>query len=217
MAATPQGTAARHVVEQVQPAFPHAVGPAALMMGLRALRPELDADERAQISILRSATLGVAGLVSPVGLAIAARRALVAAKVTAEPLTLPLHHVVAAIGDPSALATHRAICADHLATARAMGIPLYESAVSLEEVEGVLVLDGLPLVLVQRSFADGLLAPAPHWVIVIGTDDSHVMLRDPLAAVDAAPTVVARATFEGTLGSHGDSALVALYPLPTRP
>ncbi len=217
MGGAPVGTTCHLAVPQVPIAFPAGAGAAALLMGCAAIRPELDIGIAQQLTVWRTATLGRGGLVSPLGLAIAARRMLVQAKVTAQPLTLPLHGTIAAGGTSGQIATHRHLCADHLVTARELAIPLYEGVVGIEEVEGVLVLDGLPLVLTSHSLIAEAPADEPAWVVVAGTDGETVLVRDPWASLGSPPVRPDRQRFASLLGSKGDSALVALYPLPTTP
>jgi ribosomal protein S18 acetylase RimI-like enzyme len=153
-------------------------GPAALMMAMKALAPDLVLDRGLEVRLWREATsvfmTAGHGGTTPFGLAVAAaRRGFAAAVYASGPRPL--------FGDSVRSDDKRAVIAlteeDYVAEMRERGIPLYEAAPDLAAVTAALADGAVVVVLIStwRLYRER----APHWVVLTGFDAEHIYIHDP--------------------------------------
>jgi len=153
-------------------------GPAALMMALKALIPEIRLDRSLEIRLWRESTLvymtsGHGGC-DPFGLALAARKHGLEAEVhvTGEgPLFLE------SVRSEQKREIMRLVQEDFRAAAAEAGIPIAHKGLSVRELIRRMDAGAIPIVLISsfRLYR----TKEPHWVVMTGHDDKFVYMHDP--------------------------------------
>jgi ribosomal protein S18 acetylase RimI-like enzyme len=153
-------------------------GPAALMMGMSALDPDVVANRGLEVRLWRESTsvfmTSGHGGTTPFGLAVAAARRGFRVEVFASgsrPLFIDSvrsdykKDVIALTED------------DYIAEMRELNIPLCNDFPDLGKLRGALNGGAIPLVLIStwRLYRER----APHWVVLTGFDAEHVYIHDP--------------------------------------
>lgn len=158
-------------------------GPAALMMAMKALAPEMQFTRGLEIELWRESTTvfmtsGIGGC-TPFGMALAAlqRGFLVELYTTAGRSSFS-----DSVRDPEKKEVIRLVQEDFIQELRRRGAPIHRSAVPLAELVRRVDAGQIPVVLISSYRIYG--EKAPHWVVVTGYDARFVYVHDPY--VDAA-------------------------------
>lgn len=162
-------------------------GPAALIMALKAHRPEVKYGRRNELRIWREATTifmtsGTGGC-GPFGLAVAAHRRGFAPAVRVSDDGVQLSDTVR---DPEKKEVMRVVQADMLAELEKAHVPVVYGPLRLAELEEAFDDGAIPLVLVS-SWAI-YQTRTPHWVVITGFDEHFVYVHDPFVDVDEGET-----------------------------
>jgi ribosomal protein S18 acetylase RimI-like enzyme len=153
-------------------------GPAALIMGMKALDPRLEPDRTLELRLWREATTifmtsGYGGC-GPYGLALAAyRRGFKPEVVVSDPGV----HMVESVRDPDKKEVMGLVQQDMEGEMAEAGIPIRMDRVTLEELEFRFQGGEIPLVLISswQIYEER----SPHWVVVTGFDEHFVYVHDP--------------------------------------
>lgn len=156
-------------------------GPAALLMAMRALDPQVTADVRAEVRLWRESTTvfmtsGLGGC-SPEGLALAATRRGFAASVCLSDRGVLF---LESVRSPTKRGVISLVQEDFREECRRRGIPIAFRPLSIEMLRDRFSEGDIPIVLISSyRFAS---EKQPHWVVVTGFDDHYVYLNDPNVA-----------------------------------
>jgi ribosomal protein S18 acetylase RimI-like enzyme len=153
-------------------------GASALMMAMKALRPELNLDRTLELRLWREATTifmtsGHGGC-GPFGLALAAHRRGFAAAIHVNDPGVPL---VDSVRSTEKKEVMRLVHEDMLREVREAGIPLHYERLPLEQMEQCMAHGAIPIVLISSYRIYG--EKVPHWVVVSGFDRHFVYVHDP--------------------------------------
>lgn len=197
-------------------------GPAALMMAMKTLRPELEYSRGLELRLWREATTiymtsGHGGC-GPFGLALAAaHRAFgVGVHVTADGI-----HFVDSVRSPEKKEVIRLVQEDMRRELAELGVPVTIGGLTLQDMEDRFHRGGLPVVLIS-SWAI-YRERTPHWVLVTGFDQHFVYVNDPFVDEDEGETEmdsinmpIRRDQFErmARYGRVGLQAVVTLFADP---
>jgi ribosomal protein S18 acetylase RimI-like enzyme len=158
-------------------------GPAALIMAMKALDPELQPDRMLELRLWREATTifmtsGHGGC-GPYGLALAAARRGFAVEVFVND---PGVQMIASVRDPEKKEVMTLVQADMAAELEQLGVPVHFSAVAPEGLEQRFAAGAVPIVLISswQIYEE----KAPHWVVVTGFDEHFVYVNDPFVDED---------------------------------
>ena len=177
-------------------------GPAALMMGMKALRPALELDRVMETRIWRESTTifmtsGPGGC-GPLGLALAAKRRGFDAEVH---VSDPVGIFTDSVRSEAKRDVIRLVQEDFLDTLTAMGAEISLEWPGVDRIASEMETGAVPIVLISsyRLMGD----KAPHWVTITDIAGNLVYLHDPFVEFDEGRTVidcfgipVARAEFE---------------------
>lgn len=195
-------------------------GPAALMMAMKALDPQLAWSRRLELRLWREATTiymtsGHGGC-GPYGLALAAVRRGFPVEVY---VTDESTHLVDSVRSEEKKEVMRLVQDDMFDELNALGVPIVHGGIDVAQMEAAFNAGALPLVLI--SSWQIYQARVPHWVVVTGFDPHFVYANDPYIDHDAQETAVdsinmpilrdnfARMTRYGRVGLQ---AMVVVYP-----
>lgn len=193
-------------------------GPAALMMAMRALQPDLPLDRKLELRLWREATTifmtsGHGGC-SPFGLAIAAHR---------RGFEVELHvtdrgvFLVDSVRSPEKKEVMRLVQEDLLDELQQLGIEVLDNSLGVDELQQAFERGGIPLVLIS-SYAI-YRQRSPHWLVVTGFDSRFVYTHDPYVddkegetATDSINMPIARREFQrmARYGKAGQKAVLIL-------
>lgn len=159
-------------------------GPAALMMAMKALRPELALDRALEIRIWRESTTvfmtsGHGGC-GPYGLALAAvHRGFDVELYVNDQGAL----FVDSVRSPEKKEVIRVVEQDMRKELESLPVRLQYGAMSLPQVEERFQQGGIPIVLISsyRIYHEKF----PHWVVVTGFDGKYIYVHDPYVDVDS--------------------------------
>ncbi|MCB1841337.1 MAG: GNAT family N-acetyltransferase/peptidase C39 family protein [Halioglobus sp.] len=158
-------------------------GPAALMMAMKSLAPQLALDRKLELRLWREATTiymtsGHGGC-GPFGLALAASRRgfVVEVYVSDEGV-----HLIDTVRSEEKKAVIRLVQEDMRDELLQCGVPIHYESLSLDELEKRFKAGGLPVVLISsyQIYEERF----PHWVVVTGFDDHFVYANDPFVDYD---------------------------------
>ncbi|MCG5535876.1 peptidase C39 family protein [Ectothiorhodospira mobilis] len=153
-------------------------GPAALMMAMKALDPELVMDRRLELRLWREATTifmtsGHGGC-GPFGLALAAARRGFGVELTLGDRRIPL---LDSVRSEEKKAVMRLVQEDMLEEIHGLGLPLHYGQLDPEDLRARFDAGGIPVVLISSYRIYG--EKFPHWVVVTGFDDHFIYVHDP--------------------------------------
>jgi ribosomal protein S18 acetylase RimI-like enzyme len=158
-------------------------GPAALMMGMKALAPDLDLSRKLELRLWRESTTvfmtsGHGGC-GPYGLALSAfhRGFEVEVYVNDEGALF-----ITSVRDPEKREVMQIVQEDFLDELRDLPVKLVYGALNVNDLQEKMEHGGIPVVLISsyRLYQEKF----PHWVVVTGYDEDYFYMHDPY--VDAA-------------------------------
>jgi ribosomal-protein-alanine acetyltransferase len=158
-------------------------GPAALIMAMQALAPELSVSRKLELRLWRESTsvfmTSGHGGCGPYGLALSAfhRGFDVEIWVNDEGALF-----VDSVRNEDKKEVIRLTQEDFLEEILACGIPVNYSALALDRMESQFAADGVPVVLISsyRIYRE----KSPHWVVVTGFDERFIYVHDPFVDYD---------------------------------
>jgi ribosomal protein S18 acetylase RimI-like enzyme len=162
-------------------------GPAALMMAMKAIQPQLHTDRKLELRLWRESTTvfmtsGHGGC-GPYGMALAAwqRGFDVEVFVNDEGALF-----VDSVRSPDKKAVITLVQEDFLEQLRALPVPLHHGAATLDRLQAAFADGGIPIVLISsyRIYHEKF----PHWLVVTGFDDRYVYVHDPFVDDEAGKT-----------------------------
>jgi ribosomal protein S18 acetylase RimI-like enzyme len=195
-------------------------GPAALMMAMRAVDPELKLDRRLELRVWREATTifmasGHGGC-GPYGLALAAAN-------RGHEVELLVRDSGVAFFDSVRSAEKKRVMQlvqeEMVEELECLGVPILQGPVNVAALEARFNAGSVPVVLISsvRIYAERF----PHWVTVTGFDDRFIYVHDPLVdveegerALDSVNMPILRRDFErmARYGRAGLQAAVIIGP-----
>ncbi len=156
-------------------------GPSALMMALKALRPETVLNRRLELRIWREATTvfmtsGLGGC-SPFGLALAAYRRGLSVEVHVKDDSIPF---LDGVRDAEKKEVIRLVHRDMLEDITATDIRIRYQSLAVPDMEQAIRAGRVPVVLISsyRLYHEKF----PHWVVVAGADGRFLYVHDPLVS-----------------------------------
>ncbi len=163
-------------------------GPAALMMAMHALNPEVRMERTLELRLWREATTifmtsGHGGC-GPYGLALAAASRGFDVEVYVNYDGILLEETVRSDDKREVM---RLVQEEMLEELQAYEVPIHHGALSLDEIEDLLRAGKLVLVLISSWMIYGELEP--HWVVMTGFDDYFVYMHDPFVDEPLGETV----------------------------
>ena len=164
-------------------------GPAALIMAMKALDPELTVNRELEITLWRESTTvfmtsGIGGC-TPFGLALAAlHRGFGVTLYSSAGADFFADSVRSKVKKEVLHLVQKAFIRD----LKAHHVPIRYKAVTLAELRRRMEDGAIPIVLISsyRIYGD----KAPHWVVVTGCDERFVRVHDPYVDTEAGETVV---------------------------
>ncbi|CAL1240276.1 peptidase C39 family protein [Candidatus Methylocalor cossyra] len=163
-------------------------GPAALMMAMKALQPELELSRKLELRLWRESTTvfmtsGHGGC-GPYGLALSAFRRGFGVEVYVNDEGALF---ITSVRDPEKREVMQIVQEDFLDELRASPVEVVYGALSVAELQECMEQGGIPVVLISsyRLYREKF----PHWVVVTGYDEHYFYLHDPYVDVAAGKTV----------------------------
>lgn len=194
-------------------------GPAALMMAMKALRPELELDRQMELQIWREAnmifmTSGPAGC-GPHGLALAAHKRGFRVELylrRAGPMFLD------SVRSAEKKEVMQLVQEQQMAELAETDIPVEYQRIGALDLEACTEAGGVPVVLISsyRLYQEKF----PHWVVVTGFDERYVYVNEPYVAYNSDKTItdcinipILREDFDRMTryGKSGQEAVLVLY------
>ena len=193
-------------------------GPAALMMAMKALDPDVELDRSLELRLWREATsifmTSGHGGCGPHGLALAA-----AERGFGVELFVTEHDVFlgSTVRNPDKREVMRIVEEDFRRRIDELGLPLQPRPIDVDELRERFDTGGIPLVLISshRIYEERF----PHWLVITGFDDRFIYAHDPFVDIDEGETVadsinmpIARSEFErmARYGRSGQRAVVVV-------
>lgn len=163
-------------------------GPASLMMGMKALAPDLDLSRRLELRIWRESTTvfmtsGHGGC-GPYGLALSAfRRGFEVEVYVNDEGAL----FITSVRDPEKREVMRIVQEDFLDELRDLPVKRVYGALNVGELQEKMEHGGIPVVLISsyRLYQEKF----PHWVVVTGYDEDYFYMHDPYVDATAGKTL----------------------------
>jgi len=166
-------------VPYYEQSLPFTCGPAALLMAMHSLDPDVALDQTAELRLWREATTiymtsGHGGS-SPYGLAVAAahRGFQVEVFTAGEGAEFFVHSV----RSERKRQVIRVVQQDFIDELEELGVPLHDQPLDVAEMRARFARGAIPLVLVSTFRLDR--EHTPHWVTLVGFDDNFVYFNDP--------------------------------------
>ncbi|WP_026143125.1 MULTISPECIES: GNAT family N-acetyltransferase/peptidase C39 family protein [unclassified Thioalkalivibrio] len=195
-------------------------GPAALMMAMRAIDPELKLDRRLELRLWRDATTifmtsGHGGC-GPYGLALAAAHRGFDVELLVRDRGVAFADSVRSVEKKAVM---QLVQEEMIEELEQLGVPIVHGPVNVAMLAARSAEGGVPVVLISsvRLYAERF----PHWVTVTGFDERFVYVHDPFVdaeqgerALDSVNMPIARADFErmARYGRAGLQAAVIVGP-----
>lgn len=153
-------------------------GPAVLMMGMKALRPDFELNRKNELRLWRESTTvfmtsGHGGC-GPLGMGLAAHKRGFDVRVYVKG---PEAMFVDSVRSQEKKEVIRLVHEDFLEEALRKGVPVHYFPLSMEALREHFLAGGIPLVLVSsyRIYHEKF----PHWVVVTGFDERFIYVHDP--------------------------------------
>ncbi|MDD3519267.1 MAG: GNAT family N-acetyltransferase/peptidase C39 family protein [Chromatiales bacterium] len=195
-------------------------GPAALMMAMKALYPELPMCRKLELRIWREATTifmtsGHGGC-GPYGLALSAAHRGFRVELTINDERMPL---LDSVRSEEKREVMRLVQEDMLDEIRALGIPIRHGVLTVADLRARFEAGGIPLVLISSYAIYG--EKFPHWVVVTGFDEHFIYVNDPFVdyengetATDSINMPILQKDFErmARYGKAGLKAVLVVHP-----
>lgn len=159
-------------------------GPAALLMAMHALRPEVTVDQAAELKLWREATTifmtsGHGGC-APRGLALAAWRRGFDVDLY---LSQQSSFFINSVRSPEKRAVIRLVEEEFQDELEATDVRVHDRPLAINEMREAFEAGGIPVVLISSYRFDR--SKEPHWVVVTGFDQGYIYLHDPFIDSDA--------------------------------
>lgn len=163
-------------------------GPSSLMMGMKALQPDLELSRRLELRIWREATTvfmtsGHGGC-GPYGMALSAyhRGFEVEVYVNDEGALF-----ITSVRDPEKREVMQIVQEDFLDELKGLPVKLVYGALSVGELQEHMEQGGIPVVLISsyRLYQEKF----PHWIVVTGFDEHYVYVHDPYVDIEVGKTL----------------------------
>ncbi len=210
------------MVPYYQQTLDFTCGPSALMMAMKALKPdEIELGRRLEIRLWRESTTvfmtsGHGGC-GPFGLALAAARRGLKVEIHVKDASTPFLDSVRS-GDKKEVM--RIVHADFLDELAGTDVAIHHSTLTAEDMADAVRDGAIPIVLISsyRIYHEKF----PHWVVVTGADDRFLYVHDPLvydhhhAHIDRMNMPIPKADFE-RMARYGKAQLKATLLLRARP
>ncbi len=153
-------------------------GPACLMMVLKRFQPEIELTRTMEITLWKEATLvfmtsGTGGT-APLGLAVAAKRRRLNARVVSSSEKVPF---LASVRVAQKREVMRLVHEDLKATAAELGVVSVAYDFAFDDIKSAMFRGMVPIVLISTYRLTG--DRVPHWVVVTGFDGENVFIHDP--------------------------------------
>lgn len=197
-------------------------GPAAIMMAMKALAPNLELDRKLELRLWREATTiymtsGHGGC-GPYGLALAAAHRGFGVELVINDERMPL---LDSVRSPEKKEVMRLVQEDMLEEIQTLGLPLTYGTLSVDDLKARFDDGGVPVVLISswRIYGEKF----PHWVVITGFDEHYVYMHDPYVdhnndeiPLDSINMPIPRRDFNrmARYGKAGLRAVLILYPRP---
>lgn len=163
-------------------------GPSALMMAMKALRPELLLDDRLEFQLWREGTsifmTSGHGGCGPRGLALAAYRRGFQAEIYVNTTSILF---VSGVRDEAKKRVLEIVHHDFEDQLRDTDIKTHLVQASLADLRAAIDDEGIPLVLISHYLFSR--TKSPHWLVVTAIDDNFVYVHDPEVDSDEGKTV----------------------------
>jgi ribosomal protein S18 acetylase RimI-like enzyme len=163
-------------------------GPASLMMGMKALLPELELSRKLELRLWRESTTvfmtsGHGGC-GPYGLALSAFRRGFGVEVYVNDEGALF---ITSVRDPEKREVMQIVQEDFLDELRDLPVKIVYGALSVGELQEHMEQGGIPVVLISsyRLYQEKF----PHWVVVTGYDEHYFYLHDPYVDFEAGKTL----------------------------
>lgn len=167
------------LVPYYQQTLDFTCGPSALMMAIKALKPETDLDRKLELRIWRESTTvfmtsGHGGC-GPYGLALSAWRRGLDVELYVKDDSAPFLDSVRSDDKKEVM---RLVHEDLLEELAGTGIAVHHRTLSAEDMAAAVREGAVPIVLISsyRIYREKF----PHWVVVSGADDRFLYVHDPL-------------------------------------
>lgn len=187
--------------------FGFSCGPAALLMVLKDLDPDIVADMYAEVSIWREANLVESRSTSAYGLALAAIRRGFSASVSATDRSIGFHRTLKRHFpqiDPVLLDR---VQEDLVRQALEMRVQERSGRIGSEDLGRSLQNGRRPIVLISTSLM-GEMEEIPHWIVLLSMDRDHVSIANPeTGSIER----YRRDRFERALGFDGYIAFIEIW------
>ncbi|CAK0760178.1 Ribosomal-protein-alanine acetyltransferase [Gammaproteobacteria bacterium] len=187
--ASPHGESVR--VPYYQQTMDFTCGPAALMMAMQALDPDLTLDRKLETRLWRESTTifmtsGHGGC-GPYGMALSAYHRDFDVEVY---LNAATSLFIDSVRSPEKKVVMRLVEEDFLEEIRSSSILVHDNGLSLGELEERFRSGWIPVVLISsyRIYQEKF----PHWLVVTGFDERYIYVHDPLVEPDRGITIVDR-------------------------
>jgi ribosomal protein S18 acetylase RimI-like enzyme len=162
-------------------------GPAALMMGMKALQPDLELSRKLELRLWRESTTvfmtsGHGGC-GPYGLALSAFRRGFAVDVYVNDEGALF---ITSVRDPEKREVMQVVQEDFLDELRSLPVEIVYGALSVQDLQEQMERGGIPVVLISsyRLYQEKF----PHWIVVTGFDEHYFYLHDPYVDAEAGKT-----------------------------
>ncbi|HYD67777.1 peptidase C39 family protein [Azospirillum sp.] len=217
----PSAPLGARMVPYYQQTLDFTCGPSALMMAMKALKPEIELGRKLELRIWREATTifmtsGHGGS-GPYGLALSAWRRGLAVDLHVSDPSAPFLDSVRSEEKREAM---RIVHEDVMEELAGTDITVHHSTLTAEDMAQAVADGAVPVVLISsyRIYREKF----PHWVVVSGADDRFLYVHDPLvydrhhAHIDRIYMPIPKKDFE-RMARYGKAQLKAALVLRERP
>ncbi|HYG85769.1 MAG TPA: GNAT family N-acetyltransferase/peptidase C39 family protein [Azospirillum sp.] len=217
----PSAPLGARLVPYYQQTLDFTCGPSALMMGMKALKPDLDLNRQLELRLWREATTvfmtsGHGGC-GPYGLALSAWRRGLDVEIYVKDDSIPF---LDGVRDEDKKEVMRIVHQEVIEELAGTGVKIHHATLSAGDMARAVQEGAIPIVLISsyRIYREKF----PHWVVVSGADDRFLYVHDPLvydrhhAHIDRIFMPIPRQAFE-RMARYGKAQLRASLLLRERP